>query len=216
MRLRPYRTIDNKIDGAVINPSEYFVYDHTFLVRKNGARWPRCQALDRDDTEAGTFSVTYTYGRTPPLAGQLAVAEYAWDRIPVDGAGHDHSFVRSGKAFAHLSPLRLALPAVRGLIERHHASGIPLDLTIAYANVRDMGRNTAERRPDRQAEIKKNYKAIFKRTRESPAASTRRSSTIGPASASASACCRPTSAMRSSSARAIGSPRLPGSTGASP
>jgi len=41
----------------------------------------------------------------------------------------------------------------RGLIERHAASGIPLDLTIAYADVRDMSRNMNERRPDRQAEI---------------------------------------------------------------
>ena len=41
----------------------------------------------------------------------------------------------------------------RGLIERHHASNIPLDLTIAYADVRDMSRNMAEGSPDRQAEI---------------------------------------------------------------
>ncbi|MBY0318726.1 MAG: aspartate/glutamate racemase family protein [Reyranella sp.] len=41
----------------------------------------------------------------------------------------------------------------RGLIERHHASNIPLDLTIAYANVRDMSRNMGDGRPDRQAEI---------------------------------------------------------------
>ena len=41
----------------------------------------------------------------------------------------------------------------RGLIERHAASGIPLDLTIAYADVRVMSRNLNDRRPDRQAEI---------------------------------------------------------------
>ena len=41
----------------------------------------------------------------------------------------------------------------RGLIERHHASNIQLDLTIAYANVRDMSRNMGDGRPDRQAEI---------------------------------------------------------------
>lgn len=41
----------------------------------------------------------------------------------------------------------------RGLIERHHASNVPLDLTIAYANVRDMSRNMGDGRPDRQAEI---------------------------------------------------------------
>ena len=41
----------------------------------------------------------------------------------------------------------------RGLIERHHASNVPLELTIAYADVRVMSRNLNEGRPDRQAEI---------------------------------------------------------------
>lgn len=41
----------------------------------------------------------------------------------------------------------------RGLIERHAAAGIPLELTIAHADVRTMSRNMADRRPDRQAEI---------------------------------------------------------------
>jgi aspartate racemase len=41
----------------------------------------------------------------------------------------------------------------RGLIERHHASGIPLELTIAYADVLVMSRNLTEKRPDRQAEV---------------------------------------------------------------
>jgi urate oxidase len=34
---------------------------------------------------------------TPAATGAtVAVEEYAWDRIPVDGAGHDHAFVRRG------------------------------------------------------------------------------------------------------------------------
>ena len=34
---------------------------------------------------------------TPAADGaRIAIEEYAWDRIPVDGVGHDHSFVRSG------------------------------------------------------------------------------------------------------------------------
>ncbi len=34
----------------------------------------------------------------PPVTGaRVEVAEYAWDRIVVDGAGHDHSFVRRGQ-----------------------------------------------------------------------------------------------------------------------
>jgi aspartate racemase len=41
----------------------------------------------------------------------------------------------------------------RGLIERHAAAGRPLDLTIAYADVREMSRNMANKDPARQAEI---------------------------------------------------------------
>jgi len=41
----------------------------------------------------------------------------------------------------------------RGLIERHTASGIPLELTMAHADVREMARNLTDRNPGRQAEI---------------------------------------------------------------
>jgi aspartate racemase len=41
----------------------------------------------------------------------------------------------------------------RGLIERHAASGIPLELTMAHADVREMARNLNDRNPKRQAEI---------------------------------------------------------------
>jgi urate oxidase len=35
--------------------------------------------------------------QTPAAEGaRIEIREYPWDRIPVDGAGHDHSFVRSG------------------------------------------------------------------------------------------------------------------------
>ena len=41
----------------------------------------------------------------------------------------------------------------RGLIERHVASGIPLDVTICHADVREMSRNLTGKNPGRQAEI---------------------------------------------------------------
>jgi aspartate racemase len=41
----------------------------------------------------------------------------------------------------------------RGLIERHAAAGIPLELTLAHADVREMARNLNENNPGRQAEI---------------------------------------------------------------
>lgn len=41
----------------------------------------------------------------------------------------------------------------RGLIERHAAAGILLELTMAHADVREMGRNLVEGQPKKQAEI---------------------------------------------------------------
>jgi urate oxidase len=35
---------------------------------------------------------------TPVRGSRVAIEEYAWDRITVDGTGHDHSFVRSGQS----------------------------------------------------------------------------------------------------------------------
>ena len=66
-----------KIDGVVLDPSEYRVDEHKYLTRKNGNRWPSCSRADLDDTEDGTFSVSYTYGRTPPLAAIDAAKQFA-------------------------------------------------------------------------------------------------------------------------------------------
>ncbi|MFI4999909.1 MAG: aspartate/glutamate racemase family protein [Reyranellales bacterium] len=41
----------------------------------------------------------------------------------------------------------------RGLIDRHVAAGIPLELTMAHADVREMARNLTNKAPGRQAEI---------------------------------------------------------------
>lgn len=41
----------------------------------NAQLWPNCQRLDLDDTEDGTFSVTYRYGQDPPLIGVAAAAQ---------------------------------------------------------------------------------------------------------------------------------------------
>ncbi|MDI1284653.1 MAG: aspartate/glutamate racemase family protein [Reyranella sp.] len=41
----------------------------------------------------------------------------------------------------------------RGLIDRHVAAGVPLDVTICHADVREMSRNLMGKNPARQAEI---------------------------------------------------------------
>lgn len=66
-----------KIDGAVVDSSCYRVDENRWLTRLNGDRWPSCARLDLADTEEGTFSVTYTYGAPPPLAGVEAAKQLA-------------------------------------------------------------------------------------------------------------------------------------------
>jgi hypothetical protein len=68
-----------RLDGEVLDPSEYQIDDHDRLVRLRDAdgvrrQWPCCQDTTLPATEDGTFQVSYTYGRTPPLAGIRAAA----------------------------------------------------------------------------------------------------------------------------------------------
>lgn len=65
------------IDGDVVSDDEYFVRDHRYLARKNGAQWPSCQRMDVGNDEDGSFAVTYTYGQSPPQIGRLAAAQLA-------------------------------------------------------------------------------------------------------------------------------------------
>lgn len=73
-----------KIDGAVVDPSKYRLDENRFLVHLRDPAhpdqvvgWPSCQILDLDDTEPGTWAVTYTYGTAPPTAGQAAAKQLA-------------------------------------------------------------------------------------------------------------------------------------------
>lgn len=78
------------IDGVVLDPLDvngnpnYRLDGWRWLVRMDDPgppvvkrRWPSCQNLSLDDTEAGTFSVTYEWGVSPPQLGIDAAAELA-------------------------------------------------------------------------------------------------------------------------------------------
>lgn len=86
----PVREIlEVKIDGVVLPETQvvglktqtnWRLDKRRFLTRMadvdgNAQRWPSCQRLDENDTEIGTFSVTYAYGQDPPILGQLAAAQ---------------------------------------------------------------------------------------------------------------------------------------------
>ncbi len=70
------------IDGAVIAAENYRLDQHKFLTYMDDAdgnpqRWPSCQNLARDETQTGTFAVTYTFGSAPPELGLSAALELA-------------------------------------------------------------------------------------------------------------------------------------------
>lgn len=69
--------IEVKIDGEVLDPSAYVVYNRRDLVRTDGGRWPRCNDLGSPDTEPGTWSVTANYGTPVPELGKQAVGQLA-------------------------------------------------------------------------------------------------------------------------------------------
>jgi hypothetical protein len=74
----PVRAISEvKIDGTVLAGTEYEVDDFMWARRKNNMRWPVHQNMTLDDTEEGTWSITYSYGQNPPLAGAAAAAQLA-------------------------------------------------------------------------------------------------------------------------------------------
>lgn len=81
--VRPLTSIVQvKVDGDVIDPTEYRVDDFRRLVRlpdSEGVRhgWPCCQRLDVDATEDDTFEVTFTYGVGPPPAGVRSASLFA-------------------------------------------------------------------------------------------------------------------------------------------
>jgi len=66
-----------KIDGEVVPPSEYRLYQKRYLTRMNGEFWPACQDLSLEDDQPGTFSISYWYGRTPSALAEAAAAALA-------------------------------------------------------------------------------------------------------------------------------------------
>lgn len=65
------------IDGSVLAPTEYTLYQRRYVTRLNDGRWPVRQDLTLADTEDGTWSITYTYGADVPALGASAAAQLA-------------------------------------------------------------------------------------------------------------------------------------------
>jgi hypothetical protein len=64
--------ISVSVDGTVLNPSQYTVFDGCVLVRTDGNVWPWQQELTSPPDQVGAFVVNYTRGRALPPSGQVA------------------------------------------------------------------------------------------------------------------------------------------------
>lgn len=122
-----------KIDGEVISPDLYRVTPRNFLYRVSDdgnrpASWPSSQALYLDDTEDGTFSVTYTHGMTEPYPVWVvnATIEAACDaanfqvngrgKLPADTVGVVYQGLSIQKRAAFIEQHIEAFPALQRLL----------------------------------------------------------------------------------------------------
>lgn len=72
------------IDGAIVDAATYRLDERRYLTRvpdpadpDTRLSWPACQDMSLPETDEGTFSILYTYGQDPPVAGILAAQELA-------------------------------------------------------------------------------------------------------------------------------------------
>lgn len=116
-----------KIDGVVLATARYRLDDHRWLVYipdgDNDPRrgWPCCQRIDLADTEADTWSITYTYGVEPPEGGvrEAGVLGCQYALACVD----DESLLE-----------QCQLPdGVRTVVRQGITLGVPFDLPALFA-----------------------------------------------------------------------------------
>jgi len=78
---RVIRVDEILVDGVVLAPAKYRVFDNRTLVRLDDgglpSSWPCCQRLTVPDGELGTWSIRWTHGQVPPMSGKLASYAYS-------------------------------------------------------------------------------------------------------------------------------------------
>lgn len=65
------------VNGTALANTEYRLHRNRFAMRLNDTAWPTRQDLTLADDQTGTFSISYTYGQSPPQPGIDAAAQLA-------------------------------------------------------------------------------------------------------------------------------------------
>lgn len=109
------------VDGEVIPPSGYALYDGRTLTRIGG-EWPLCQDWTVPVSGVGAWTVTAVYGRPVPVLGQLAVGELACEIAKACTPGQEcrlaanvQSVTRGGVTQVFVDPTELLKAGLTGL-----------------------------------------------------------------------------------------------------
>jgi hypothetical protein len=131
------------VDGAVLDPSEYTLYDKRRLVRnvdstgQTSGAWPLYQQLALPLTESGTWSIDYDWGKVPPPAGKAACIELALEvarslsgtdttRLParVLSIATEGMNVAVGDALAYVRESLTGIPIVDLFLQAYNRAGL--------------------------------------------------------------------------------------------
>jgi hypothetical protein len=119
------------IDGVTLDPATYRVVGES-LERVDGLGWPACQDLLAENDAPGSFTVHYTRGATPPLAGELAAKQLAcWLSQSFPGlscgvpAGNVTQVIRQGVTQT-FDPTKFGeqLPMVAAFLKTYNPNGL--------------------------------------------------------------------------------------------
>lgn len=111
LRYDALTVVEVDVAGVVLEPDAYRL-ENGFLVRLDGGTWPCCQDLGAAVGEADTFSVTITYGATPPQVGleaaKVLTSELVRSCIPSETCSLPSrvtSITRQGVSMVMLDPM---------------------------------------------------------------------------------------------------------------
>ena len=131
------------VDGAILEPTDYTLYDRRRLVRNVDATgqttgaWPWNQQLQLPLSQPGTWAIDYNWGRNPPASGKAACIELAIEvarslsgedttRLPARVISVSTQGVATavGDALTYIRESLTGIPIVDLFLQAHNKAGL--------------------------------------------------------------------------------------------
>lgn len=135
-----HQVTEVRVDGSPLVSGAYRLDDNRLLVRTDGSEWPRCNDLNKDDDEVGTWSVTAEFGQPVPEGGAWAVGELACELITARN-GNDCRLPRQVTQLARQG-VTITFPSLTELFGNRQTGLYLVDLFIATWNPNRLNRRS--------------------------------------------------------------------------